>query len=67
MEFYEVMWFSNHDGIIEDCFTLEFKTKDEALSYYSKHKDDKDKYGWKVTKRNERLDVLECYIEQTEK
>ena len=63
MIIYEVMWFSDHDNVIEDCFTLEFKSKKEAIDYYLKHKDDKDKYGFKVTKRNERLEILECYIE----
>ena len=45
MIIYEVMWFSDHDNVIEDCFTLEFKSKKSAIDYYLKHKDDKDTYN----------------------
>ena len=66
MYFYEVMWFMDHDGIIEDCFTKEFKTKKSAIEYYEQHKNDSDKYGWLVTKRDEMLPPIEIYVGNVE-
>lgn len=62
MYFYEVLWFKDYDGIIEDCFTKEFKSKKAAMKYYEKHKNDIDKYGWLVTKRTYGFKPVEVYI-----
>ncbi len=61
---YEVMWFMDHDGIIQDMFTEDFTTSEEALKYYEDHKNDPGKYGWKVTKRGRGFKILKNYIKQ---
>lgn len=66
MSFYEALWFMDHDDIIEDVFTKEFKTKKQALDYYEKHKNDPDKYGWLVTKRGHGFKPLEIYVGSVE-
>lgn len=62
MYFYEVLWHIDHDNVIDDVFTEEFDTKEEAMDYYEQHKNDPGKYGWLVTKRNERLVPVETYV-----
>lgn len=59
---YEVMWFMDHDGIIQDMFTEDFTTSEEALKYYEHHKNDSSKYGWKVTKRGHGFKILKNYL-----
>lgn len=59
---YEVMWFMDHDGVIQDCFTEDFTTSEDALKYYEEHKNDPDKYGWKVTKRGHGFKILKNYL-----
>ena len=59
---YEALWFCDHDNIKEDCFSVEFKTKNECMKYYQEHKDDSDKYGWLVTKRDKYWQPVEIYI-----
>ena len=66
MKMYEVLWFMDHDGLIEDCFTKEFQTKKQALNYYQKHKTDSEKYGWLVTKRDHEWRPIETYIGHVE-
>ncbi len=61
---YEAMWFVDHDGVIEDCFTEDFKTEEELLSFYELHKNDKEKYGWKITKRGYGFRVLKNYLKR---
>lgn len=62
LPWYEAMWFTDHDGIIADCFTEDFKTEDELLLFYKNHQNDKDKYGWKITKRGYGFKVLKNYL-----
>ena len=62
MVFYDVMWFEDHDGIIEDEFDLQFESDQDALLYYEQHKNDLNKYGWKVTKRGYGFKVLKYYV-----
>ena len=59
---YEVMWFMDHDGIIQDMFTEDFTTSEEALKYYDDRKNDSGKYGWKVTKRGHGFKILKNYL-----
>ena len=59
---FEVLYYTDHDGIIEDVFTEDFCTKEEALAYYEEHKIDSEKYGWKVTKRGHGFKVLKYYL-----
>ena len=63
---YEVLWFCDHDNIKEDCFALEFVTKKECMNYYQKHKNDADKYGWLVTKRDYKWRPVKIYIGEVE-
>lgn len=62
MKMYEVMWFVDHDDIKEDWFTKEFQTKKQAIQFYEKHKDDKGKYGWIVSKRDHEWRPIEVYV-----
>lgn len=59
---FEVLWFMDHDGLIEDWFTKEFQTKKQAIDYYQRHKNDHGKYGWLVTKRDHEWRPVETYI-----
>ena len=59
---YEVMWFMDHDGIIQDMFTEDFTSSEEALKYYEDHKNNLGKYGWKVTKRGYGFKILKNYL-----
>ena len=63
---YEVLWFMDHNGIIEDWFDKTFKTKKQALRYYNRHKKDKGKYGWLVTKRDWWWKPVEVYVGHVE-
>ena len=62
MVFYEVMWFMDHDDLIQDDFEETFDSAEAALKYYKKHKNDEGKYGWKVTKRGCGFKVLKYFI-----
>lgn len=57
--YYEVLWYYEVDG---DCDFKEFKTRKQALQFYEKHKNDCDKFGFWVTKRNADGEVLEDII-----
>ena len=53
--YYEVLWYNGnteeealHKG---DYDTKTFASKQSALNYYEKHKNDANKFGWWVTKR----------------
>ena len=59
---FEVLYYMDHDGIIEDVFTEDFCTKEKALAYYEEHKNDHNKYGWLVTKRADKLEPIEIYV-----
>ena len=57
--YYEALWFIvGHD----DYNSKSFRSKKAALNFYNRHKDDPDKEGWWVTKRDEEGIVLEDYI-----
>ena len=62
MKMYEVLWFEDHDGLIQDMFDKSFQTKTQALHYYEKHKNDIGKYGWVVSKRDYRWRPVEFYV-----
>ncbi len=62
MKMYEVLWFEDHDGLIQDMFDKSFQTKRQALNYYEKHKNDVGKYGWVVSKRDYRWRPIEFYV-----
>ena len=62
MVFYEVMWFMDHDDLIQDDFEETFESAEAALKYYNEHKNDAGKYGWKVTKRGKGFKILKYYI-----
>lgn len=64
--YYEVLWYERdiyadmyEDELVE---TKEFKSKKAALNFYNKHKHDKEKYGWWITKRDEGNNILEDII-----
>lgn len=57
---YEVLWYTGPD--MNDYRTKEFSTKQAAMNFYNKHKDDDDKFGWWVTKRDEDWYVVEDYV-----
>ena len=65
MKRYEVLWYvgqNEKDALQGDIYTKEFSTKQAALNYYEKHKNDCGCFGWWVTKRNAYGDVVEDYI-----
>ena len=67
MVFYEVMWFMDHDGLIQDDFEETFDSAEAAMKYYEEHKNDEAKYGWKVTKRGYGFKILKYYINEWHK
>lgn len=62
--FYEALWLSDHDGLIQDDFEEHFKTYEELMAFYEQHKYDKDKYGWHLTKRTYEFEILENYLHE---
>ena len=67
--YYEALWYnkkpteSEDEGMQKgDCSFKEFASKKKALEYYEKHKNDADKCGWWVTKRDEDGMVEDDYI-----
>ena len=62
---FECLWY---EGLTEeqvfkdDPKTKEFTTKKQAMKYYEEHKNDSNKFGWWVTKRDNEWFVLEDYI-----
>lgn len=54
--YYSVLWYNeidengNPQGDFEE---REFQTKNKAMIFYNKHKNDKDKFSFLVTKRDE--------------
>lgn len=65
MKRYEVLWYegpTEYAAMQDDPYTEEFKTRDEALDFYEKHKDDANKFGWWVTKRDSDWFVIEDII-----
>lgn len=69
MMYYECLWYCKTEDQSDDeamqfgdTDWKEFKTKKQALSYYEKHKNDPDRCGWWVTKRDEDGCVIEDYI-----
>ena len=57
---YECLWY--RDPELNDTVTKEFSTKKAALNFYEKHKNDPDKFGWWVTKRDEDWYAVEDLI-----
>lgn len=62
MKMFEALWFVDHDDVIEDCFSKTFQTKKQVLDFYHNHKNDADKYGWFVSKRDYKWIPVEIYI-----
>ena len=64
-DYYSVLWQCEIDekgDPIGDFEEQEFKTKAKALNFYNKHKKDKDKHAFLVTKRNEEGFIIEDII-----
>lgn len=69
MIYYECLWY-NKDPEQDDLEAMqfgdteskEFKTKRQAVIFYNKHKNDPDKCGWWVTKRDEDGWVLDDIV-----
>lgn len=64
---YEVFYYncSKEDfleGRENDYETIGFRTRKQALKFYEQHKDDEDKAGWWITKRNKDWEVIEDII-----
>lgn len=57
---FEVLWYT--DKKLDNYVTKEFHTRSEALNFYNAHKNDKDKFGWWVTKRDSNWEVVEDII-----
>lgn len=55
--FYEALWF-----VGDEDFTEEFYSLKELIHFYNEHKNDKEKYGWKITKRGYGFKVLRNYL-----
>ena len=47
---YECLWYLEEE--LQNPVFKEFRTKKQALDFYEKHKNDTDKFGWWVTKRD---------------
>lgn len=62
MKMFEALWFVDHDDVIEDCFSKTFQTKKQVLDFYHNHKSDSDKYGWLVSKRDNKWRPVEIYV-----
>lgn len=52
---YEALWYYDND----DYDTAEFSTEQALKNFYKKHKNDPDKSGWWLTKRNKDWEVIE--------
>ena len=59
MKRFEVLWYEKGDT---DPKFKECSTKQAALNYYNKIKDNPNYYGFWVTKRNSDWEVVEEYI-----
>lgn len=62
MKRFEVLWYVGEKDTFGDYETKDFSTLQAAMNFYNKHKDDQDKYGWWVTKRNSNWEVIEDYV-----
>lgn len=60
MKRYEVLWYTSPEMC--DYQTKEFSTRQAALNFYNEHKDDENKFGWWVTKRDKNWYVVEDII-----
>lgn len=58
---YEVLYYTSVDMMGDPIFK-EFKTRKQALNFYEQHKNDNDKFGWWVTKRDQDGYVVEDII-----
>lgn len=60
MKRYEALWYYEDDSYD----TAEFSTEQALLNFYKRHKNDADKSGWWLTKRNKDWEVIEdIYLE----
>lgn len=54
--YYSVLWYSEIDdngNPVGDFEEREFESKYKAMNFYNRHKKDKDKFGFWVSKRDE--------------
>lgn len=58
--YYECLWYETQE--LENANFQSFRTKKQALDFYEKHRNDEDKFGWWVTKRDKYDDVIEDII-----
>ena len=59
MNSFEVLWYVK--GLNDAQFRV-FSTRQSALNFYNKHKDNDNYYDWWVTKRNTQGEVIEDII-----
>ena len=57
---FEVLWYT--DEKLNNYETKEFKSRAAAMDFYNAHKNDKDKFGWWVTRRNSDWAVVEDIV-----
>ena len=62
---FEALWYEGEDedeAMNGDPHTKEFKTRKEVMNFYEKHKNDKNKFGWWVTRRDSDWFVVEDIV-----
>lgn len=60
---FEALWYDDEERKFDHYETKEFRTRKELMNFYEQHKNDKDKYGWWCTRRdNEDGELLEDII-----
>ena len=57
---FEVLWYTDKE--LNNYETKEFKSRVAAMDFYNAHKNDKDKFGWWVTRRNSDRAVVEDIV-----
>lgn len=57
---FEVSWYT--DEKLDNYETKEFRSRAAAMNFYNAHEDDKDKFGWWVTRRNSDWAVVEDIV-----
>lgn len=64
-KYYSVIWYTEIDkngNPLGDFEEKEFKTKQQALSFYNNHKKDADKFCWWVSSRDEDGFVMDDFV-----
>lgn len=65
MKRFEVLWYggkTEKEASDSDCETEEFGTRNSAMKFFNKHKDDEDKWNFMVTHRDADWCIVEDIV-----